>query len=290
VLEEWYLNPEKRDEQRARLMAHSDRIEARDLVPPLREGYRDLGSYLDARIATERAWAEKVAPDLGEINRRRALLERHWRELIAEVRGIYHGPVGYAANFDQYREVGFWDALDVMGINAYFQLRRHLIPDAAPEDLAPLLAEGWRRVLEGIQTFRQTQGLGDQPVMFTELGFTHRANSTIEPWAADGFSLIPVASLADALAEETGEPAEAPAAEPPTLVVWQDQPEDRSERALAVRALHQALKELQAPFLEGILYWKLSSHPWHWDDEPFVLLIDEEADDPLLAELQRFVW
>lgn len=316
TLEEWYLNGEKRAEQRQRLMEHADRIEKRHLVPPLREGYRDLASYLDSRIATERAWAEGVAPDLERINHRRARLDEHWRALIAEVREIYHGPIGYAANFDQYREVGFWDALDVMGINAYFQLRRHLIPDADTADLRPLLKEGWRGVLEDLRAFRRDRGLTEQPVMFTEMGFTYRADSTIEPWAADGFSLVPVATLDQALAEmrarraaeearreaerraeakgraveETELPPLPPSPDhPEQLVIWGDRPEDPAERALAVRMLHEVLTELEDPFLRGLLYWKLSSHPWHRDDEPFVLLIDEASDDPLLQELQRFV-
>ena len=40
----------------------------------------------------------------------------------------------------------------------------------------------------------------------------------------------------------------------------------------------------------SLLYWKLSSVPSHAEVEPFVLLIgDEAADDPLLAELLRFL-
>lgn len=320
-LEEWYLNPVKREEQRQRLMEHAAQIEARHLVPPLQQGYEDLGSYLDSRFATERSWAETVAPDVDEVNRRRALLESRWRDLIADVREIYTGPLGYAANFDQYHEVGFWDALDVMGINAYFQLRRHLLPDAEPEDLVPLLRQGWRQVLGGIQSFRDAQGLEGLPVMFTEMGFTYRASSTIEPWASDGFSLVPEAPLEDALAEmralqqveaarrrakreaeaegrvlakEELPPLPVSRKRPERLVVWQDQPEEPRERALAVRALYDTLHEMglqqsDVPFLQGILYWKLSSHPWHWDDEPFVLLIDETSDDPLQAELRRFV-
>ena len=315
-LAEWYLNRDQRVEQRERLMEHADRIERRHLVPPLQEGYEDLAGYLDSRIATERAWAETVAPDPERINRRRALLDRHWRAVIAEVREIYHGPVGYAANFDQYREVGFWDALDVMGINAYFQLRRHLIPDVETAELRPLLEEGWRGVVEALRIFRQEEGLTGQPVMFTEMGFTWRADSTIEPWASDGFSLLPVTSLNEALVEmrargaaETArreakrraaaEGRELEASElpplppipehPERLVIWGDRPEDPTERALAVRVLHEVLAEQEEPLLRGLLYWKLSSHPWHRDDEPFVLLIDEESEDRLLKELQRFV-
>ena len=71
------------------------------------------------------------------------------------------------------------------------------------------------------------------------------------------------------------------------LVIWEDEPIELVERAMAVRALRRANRSLGEP-LEGILYWKLSTQPYHFDDEPFVLIIHEDAYDPLLAELQAF--
>lgn len=281
ALQEWYLDEEKRREQRARLMSHAGEIQQRHLVQPGQGGYRDLGTYLDRRIGTERSWARRVGEDLEEINRRRALLERHWRDLIEELRGVYSGPLGYAANFDQYHEVGFWDALDVMGINAYFQLRRHLLPEAGREELLKILEQGWSEVLADIAELRRQQGLGDQPVVFTEMGYTYRAHSTVEPWASSGFSLLPVEPVAAAPGGSTAEPET-------RLVIWQEQPERLWERALAVRALRRVHARLEDPFLRGILWWKLSTRSWHWDEEPFLLLIDEDREDPLLAELRRF--
>lgn len=46
--------------------------------------------------------------------------EEFWRELILELRAIYKGELVYAENWDQYQAVPFWDALDYIGINAYF--------------------------------------------------------------------------------------------------------------------------------------------------------------------------
>lgn len=286
-LEEYYLDEEKRREGRDRLLGYADTLDEEHLEQPYQEGFDDLERYLDARIAAERRWAERTAPDLAAMNRRRALLEGYWRGLAAAVREVYPGPIGYAANFDQFQEVGFWDALDVMGINAYFQLRRHLMPGASPEELYPHLLAGWRRVLADVAEVRARQGLEEQPVVFTELGYTWRANSTLEPWASSGFSVLPVAPPG----MPPGGPPEDVPVEPveERLVVWAEQPPRPLERALAVRALHQAHGELEEPFLEGILYWKLSSHPWHRDDEPFVLLIDEDSEDPLLPELRRFL-
>ncbi len=57
---------------------------------------------------------------------------------------------------------------------------------------------------------------------------------------------------------------------------------------MAVRALREANRQVEGRPLEGLLYWKLSTQPYHFDDEPFVLIIHEDAYDPMLEELQRF--
>ena len=48
--------------------------------------------------------------------------EEEWRAIIAEVRQRTDAPLTYAANWTDYRQVPFWDALDVIGIQAYFPL------------------------------------------------------------------------------------------------------------------------------------------------------------------------
>ena len=48
--------------------------------------------------------------------------EADWRRLIGRVRQEFHGPLTYSANFDDWQEIGFWDALDFIGVSAYFPL------------------------------------------------------------------------------------------------------------------------------------------------------------------------
>jgi hypothetical protein len=46
-----------------------------------------------------------------------------WKELIQEVWEVYDGPLIYAANWGrESQQVEFWDALDFIGIDAYFEL------------------------------------------------------------------------------------------------------------------------------------------------------------------------
>ena len=67
--------------------------------------------------------------------------EGDWRRLIARVRQGFKGPLTYSANFDGYDRIPFWDALDVIGISAYFPLASGEAPPSA-SDLAAALGGG----------------------------------------------------------------------------------------------------------------------------------------------------
>jgi hypothetical protein len=152
-----------------------------------------------------------------------------------------------------------------MGVNAYFPLRDRLLP--ADADLWPELLDGWRGTLAEIGRFRLRHGLGDTSLVFTELGYTPLARSTLQPWAYSGFGVVPGPDG------------------PETPVVWSREPPRPVERALAVRALAQANRELHDQPLDGVLWWKLTTVPSHVEIEPFALLLG--SDDPLLDELRR---
>lgn len=273
-LEAYYLDDEKQLEERQRLAASAEGQRDEVVLGQLGGGNGDhdsLLSYVDARTARHRAWALDITCDrnLSCMNERRAALEQEWRRLITSVRDVFSGQVTYAANFDQYTKVGFWDALDLIGINAYFPLRSALQPELDVPSLEPVFEESWHRVWEKIESFRAEQDLSEKPVLFTELGYTYRADSTIEPWAAQGFGIVK---------SDSGD----------ELVLWQQKPVELRERALAVQALRRVVTEEKLP-LAGLLYWKLSTVAEHRDVEPFVLLLDEQSQDPLLPELVRFL-
>src|SRR3954453_877867 len=65
--------------------------------------------------------------------------EGRWRALIAEVRAHFSGELTYAANYDEFSRVPFWDALDYIGIDAYFGLA----DDADPAPSADALTAAW---------------------------------------------------------------------------------------------------------------------------------------------------
>ena len=274
ALEEYWTNAEKVDREHGRLLEHAAGPAA--LAAAQRHpGYESLEGYLDDEAAAHSEWVRQTAAldevdPVAQINRRRSLLDEHWRRIVAEARRAYSGRLTYAANFDQYDSVGFWDSLDLIGINAYFPLRGWEIPGLAAADLAGQLAAGWRRVLSGVDGFRRQWDLEDRQVLFTEIGYVARANATLRPWAGDGLAV---------LRSGAGE----------RLFDWRTEPVDTAERAAAIAALHQVHEEMGGEMLAGLLYWKLSTLPGHREVEPFVVVLEQGPDaDPMLAELARF--
>jgi Glycoside Hydrolase Family 113 len=273
-LHDWYLDRLKQEKMKGRLLKQNQTITERHLWVRGHKNYATFETYLDDKQLAHERWARQTAffdaeNPVVRINERRRKLDRLWRTLIRHTRGIYHGPLTYAANFDQYHEVGFWDALDLMGINAYFPLRKNILENNEENRLKDVLAEGWSRVFNRIDDFIGRQGLTDLPIIFTELGYTRRKNSTLAPWAGTGFSMIGPSSRKK-------------------LVVWQDQAEDAKERALAIEALYETTRNRVRNPLTGILYWKLSTLPSHKDIEPFVSIVGSRPKDPLIDSLQLF--
>ncbi len=275
ALEEYWSNEQKVDRENARVLEHRDSIEGKQIWVRGNEGYEGLEPFLADRATAHALWAEEVsfldaADPVASVNARRQLLADRWTDLIDQVRGVYTGPLTYAANFDQFESVGFWDKLDLISINAYFPLRKRDLPSSSDSARTVLFTTRWTNIFQTIDALRIRQGVPDHRVLFTELGYTRRANSTIEPWASHGFSVLP-------------------SPEGSRLMIWEEQPDDPTERAQAVRGLYEANLAMGGDFLAGILYWKLSTEPAHLEVEPFVLIIGERAgNDPLLGELERF--
>lgn len=97
---------------------------------------------------------------------------RDWEAVVAAVRGVYGGPLTYAANAtspgDEYTSVSFWDRLDLMGIDAYAPLTGRTDPTR------PELVAAWSRNRYGqnmVAAFRNWQAAHGKPVLMTEIGY-----------------------------------------------------------------------------------------------------------------------
>jgi len=119
-----------------------------------------------------------------------------WEDLIEDVRKVYHGKITYAANWDNYQNVSFWDKLDLIGIDAYFP-----ICDAQSPSKNQLVTL-WEDKKLAIEKFRE--GV-DKPVIFTEYGYQSINQSAGNHWEivknTDNINLEAQANAYDAIYE-----------------------------------------------------------------------------------------
>ncbi|MFI5360564.1 MAG: glycoside hydrolase family 113 [Elusimicrobiota bacterium] len=104
---------------------------------------------------------------------------RDWEDMIRDVRGVYAGPVTYAANWYDFMLVTFWGSLDYIGIDGYFPLAGGRNPK--------LLALSWRAYLPVIGGVARAFG---KPVLFTEVGISSQEGANRKPWAYDDFGPV----------------------------------------------------------------------------------------------------
>jgi len=110
-----------------------------------------------------------------------------WNRLIGQVRQIYKGPLTYAANWDRYTDIPFWNQLDLVGVDAYFPLSD--APNPSPQDLV----RGWRRPLRELRAFSGRTG---KPILFTEFGYRACAEGARRPWESET-PCVPAPELQD---------------------------------------------------------------------------------------------
>lgn len=96
-----------------------------------------------------------------------------WRSVIADVRQAYKGKLVYAANWDEYPKVDFWQDLDYIGIDAYFPLSYDANPTL--DDLK----KGWQKWISEIESFQVRY---NKPVIFTEIGYSSAPMTSSAPW------------------------------------------------------------------------------------------------------------
>lgn len=93
--------------------------------------------------------------------------------VIPGVRKNFSGRITYAANWDDYKEIGFWEKLDYAGIDAYFPLSANANPTL--DDLK----EGWKIWLRDIEVWHNRI---KKPVIFTECGYPSTNGAAAKPW------------------------------------------------------------------------------------------------------------
>ncbi len=115
--------------------------------------------------------------------------EAEWRQLIADIRVVYGGKLVYAANwYKEVEEVRFWDALDYIGLQAYFPLDTaergyswlpELSADAGEVPTVAQLKQAWAPHLALVERVQRQYG---KPVLVTEVGYRSAADAATKPW------------------------------------------------------------------------------------------------------------
>ena len=103
--------------------------------------------------------------------------EREWRDLIAAVRAVYAGPITYGATAEELTGVPFWDAVDFIGVSAYFPLVAEQTPSPAA------LAAAWRPIRETLRALSARHG---KRVVFTEIGYRSADFGAWRHWEITG--------------------------------------------------------------------------------------------------------
>jgi len=154
-----------------------------------------------------------------------------WRGLIAEVREIYDGPLTYAANWDRWHEISFWDDLDYIGVDAYFPLSEAATPEVEA------LFRAWEPVRNDLRRGAERWG---RPVLFAEYGYR-----SIDGAAGRQWELPPERTRGEGVAEPTPNP---------------------QAQVNAYEALFQALWD--EPWFAGGFLWKWFPDDARWKERP----------------------
>ncbi|KLK91607.1 hypothetical protein AA309_19670 [Microvirga vignae] len=164
-----------------------------------------------------------------------------WAEIIDAVRAVYSGKVTYAATYWTVKDVGFWDKVDYIGVDAYFPLT----PKHAPDDTSPYnptvdamvdaltkphfnswvrdTLHGGKSVVDYYKALSEQYG---KKVIFTEVGYRSLDGTTTDPGVFGGS---------------------------------QDSPPDFQEQVDAYTALFRVMENYGGQWLAGSFLWSYYS-------------------------------
>jgi hypothetical protein len=104
--------------------------------------------------------------------------EADWRRVVAAVRDVYDGPLVYAAlHGGEEVSITWWDALDFIGVDAYYRLNECSLGLECPTVEALMAA--WEKPK---QTMAELSARHNRPILLTEIGYRSFRSSTYQPW------------------------------------------------------------------------------------------------------------
>lgn len=105
----------------------------------------------------------------------------NWRSVIKTVRNIYHGPLTYSAHhLDEEFAIDWWDALDAIGIDAYYPLAQNEHPRVAQ------IKAAWVPIVSRLSQLSKKWA---RPVILTEVGYESIEGANRTPWQTRGHTI-----------------------------------------------------------------------------------------------------
>lgn len=101
---------------------------------------------------------------------------QRWQKIISRVRKQFDGPLTYSGNFDAYADPTFWDQLDLVAMNGYFDLAGDHKSDHPPLEH---VIKQWQTHRKRVLAFAASQG---KPLLFTEVGYPSASWGLKNPW------------------------------------------------------------------------------------------------------------
>ena len=105
-----------------------------------------------------------------------------WRAIVRAVRDVFQGSVVYASNHDgEEASVDWWDAVDYIGVDAYYSLSTKANPTVAE------LKRAWFEK-EYVSLLAGLAARYGKPILFTEIGYRSITGATEQPWVWDTYA------------------------------------------------------------------------------------------------------
>jgi hypothetical protein len=113
--------------------------------------------------------------------------DSHWRSTIAEIRKNYKGALVYNTNHGREEKINWWDAVDIIGISAYYPVGTTKIAAALAEDTKNVdnnssveqMKKNWAPIRDRLKALSLKW---NRPIFFAEIGVRSTKGSSAMPW------------------------------------------------------------------------------------------------------------
>lgn len=99
--------------------------------------------------------------------------EEYWRNTIAAVREVYHGPLTYNTNHGKEEVAKWYDLIDYVGTSAYYPVAKKA--NASLEEMT----KNWEKIAERLEGVSKRLG---KKILFMEIGCRSAAGCATMPW------------------------------------------------------------------------------------------------------------